>query len=241
MKVVVMKKEGWIEKLIERASQKWFIKPRKDDYPILSVLFFEGKLKQGTIEKGLKKRNMSQAHSTVTSRLSRLVRDGLVLKNSESDGFNYFEISPIGVSVLVAIGEIEPHKMLEFFQDHAEDYYELLIRVQPNLREQLNKCPAFIVHPVTEDLWIFHYIMNKERLKLEVLEYSLHGKEPSEPMQFAMRPLCLNKIEVEGKGICVKQRKPCNLSPQEILFKCDLIKSQMQHEWQRLKVLQETT
>lgn len=227
-----------IERLWKQFREQGKTRLKTSDLYVFEILLEKGKTRQYPLEKALEKSGHGLQHSTVTSKLAKLVSRGCVNRYIESDGFKYYELTPIGLSVLLQRGKITIERAMTYFQDRPKLYYEMLARMQPNLKDRLQKIPPFFVDQVTDDLWIFYYIKNRLDLRRETLEFLLRMRTEEEyesgATSQAIQLLCVNRIEVEGKGVCFKQRQRCPYQPVEILG-CPIIKKQVMKELDRLK------
>jgi DNA-binding PadR family transcriptional regulator len=208
--------------------------PKKTDLPILKVLFEKGNLKQYALEKHIKKHE-AIPHSTVTSKLERLYRDGYINFQKEKDGLKYYEITPLGAAVLVASGEISFQKLVEYFKQRPLDFVSTIAAMQPNLKDNFPKMPAFYVDQLTQDLWMIYYIANRTDLRRETLQYFLDPSQTlSSNLSLQLQVLCAPRVEIEGKGICLKERKECPFRPKEI-SKCNILRKEMESEFKQPK------
>jgi len=53
-------------------------------------------------------------------------------------------------------------------------------------------------------------------------------------LEYQVQPLCVHRIEVEGKEICSKQKKECVCKPREVC-KCTILNQQMLKELEKLE------
>jgi len=205
------------------------LKLKETDLPILKALFVLKKAKQYSLEKTLKEMHAKLSHSTVTGKLERLVKYGLVKAVHETDGFKYFELTPFGLAVLLERGELNFSQALSHIEQNQKEYFETLIALQPNLIDRLAKQPAWFVTQLTSDLWVIYYIANREDLRMQTLRFLLGKPEEliTKPAEFKLQFLCAQKIEVEGKGICLKERKECVYKSKQFAD-CPIIRKQIE-------------
>jgi predicted transcriptional regulator len=222
---------GILNKLRQATDRTGFI--RDDDLPIMEALFKEGKQKQYGLEKILRESGKSVAHSTVAGKLQRLFRYGLVNSTKENNGFTYYELTPLGLSCLVYRQKISFDKAITYLENNQKQYFEYLAKIQPNLIEQLEKQPPWFVTQLTEDLWVIYHIIKRSDLRKQTIKFVLalsRGDEAKpELLDFKLQPLCVHRIEVEGKGMCSKLRKECVYKPREVA-KCKILNEQMLKE-----------
>ena len=212
------------------------LKLKETDLPLLKALFKLKKAKQYSLEKELRQAHTNIPHSTVTGKLERLVRYGLVKAERETNGFTYFSLTPFGLAVLLERGIINFSQALSHFEQNQKEYFETLIALQPNLIDRLAKQPAWFVTQLTPDLWVIYYISNREELRLQTLNFLIGRPEEfvTKPAEFKLQFLCAQKIEVEGKGICLKERKQCVYKSKQLAH-CPIIKRQIENEIEKLK------
>ena len=229
-----------LNRIRQTTNEKEEVKLKENDLDILQVLHRQGKQIKYRIGKQLKKQRCSMPKTTLSNKLERLSKYGVVNTLKETDGLTYYELTPFGLVALIAEGRVRFNQALTYFEDHQKEYFETLARLQPNLKEQLRKNPAFIIDQVTDDLWVFHYLGNRLDLRLEVIDWALHGKKMGRELQFQTIPFCINRIKVEEKTICLKQRKTCPFTLSEIPLKCSIIREQMEKEFKSLIRMQES-
>jgi len=146
----------------------------------------------------------------------------------------YYEITPLGVSSLLLFGRIKFREALEHLSTRPKKYYELLARLQPNLRNYLTRISPIFLDQLTEDLWIIYSVKNRKALR----KYTIAGilgrsdslKDEERSLHYELQLMCVNRAEIEGKTICLKERKACHFVPSEIA-KCDILRRQMETEW----------
>jgi len=226
-----------LNRLFEALQKNTFeLKLKETDLPLLEALFKLKKAKQYTLEKELKQMHAKIPHSTTTDKLKRLVRYGLVKAEHETDGFTYFSLTPFGLAVLLERGRINFYQALSHFEQNQKEYFETLIALQPNLIDRLAKQPAWFVTQLTPDLWVIYYIANREELRRQTLSFLIGKPEEfvTKPAEFKLQFLCAQKIEVEGKGICLKERKQCVYKSKQ-LADCPIIKKQIETEIEKLE------
>jgi len=223
---------GMLDKLLERFSRAGRnIRLNETDVKALQALFRTGKIKQYDLEKNLK----GIAHSTVTSKLQRFIRDGLATSLEESDGLRYYEISPLGIATLIYKGKLQFKEAIQHFRERPLPYYETLVKLQPRLKDILKKQSLYFVDQLTDDLWMIYYVRRRADLRREVMEYLL-GKRPNaseERLSLALQTICTNIAEIEKNLICLRERKICDFS--QNISKCPILKKQMEDELDRLE------
>jgi|YelNatPaOPRAMG01_1025707.scaffolds.fasta_scaffold29153_4 predicted transcriptional regulator len=222
----------------QKALQKntFELKLKETDLPLLEALFRLKKAKQYSLEKELRQRHVKMPHSTVTGKLERLINYGLVKAEREKDGFTYYSLTPFGLAVLLEKGKIDFSQALSHFEQNQKEYFETLVALQPNLIERLAKQPAWFVTQLTQDLWVIYYIANREELRRQTLNFLIGKREEfvTKPAEFKLQFLCSQKIEVEGKGICLKERKQCVFKSNQ-LADCPIIRKQIETEIEKLE------
>ena len=227
-----------LDKMRRAAKSKAGLRLKENDLDVLKVLCIEGRQKQYTLEKSLTKRGKGIAHSTVTGKLKKLSRYGFVNPVKETDGFVYYELTPVGLGLLFYKGRVDINKFITHFEKNQMQYFEALTQLQPNLINRLKKAPLWFVIQLTEDLWVIYYIAERSELRRQTIKFVLakaKGVEP-EPVNlgYEVQPLCVHRIEVEGKGICIKQKENCLYRPTEVA-KCPILKQQMLKELEKLE------
>lgn len=225
-----------LDKLNQATERIDFFKD--DDLRIMEVLFKEGKQKQYGLEKNLLGEfGKAIAHSTVTGKLQRLSRLGLV-SSIETNGFTYYELTPLGLSCLLYKRRIDFDRAITYFENNQKQYFEFLARIQPNLIERLEKQPPWFVTQLTRDLWVIYYIDKRSDLRKFTINFfreRSRGVEPKpELLDFKLQPLCVHRREVEGKAICLKLNKECVHKPREVA-KCEILNEQMLRELERFE------
>ncbi len=208
------------------------------DLDILETLFAKEKQKQYDIEKRLKESGKSIAHSTMTGKIKRLSNSGFVNAEKEEDGHTYYKLSAIGVGFLLQAGKISFSRASTYFMENQMQYLEFLARLHPNLIEQLEKQPPWFPTQLTPDLWAIYTIRERSELQKNSIRYFLAvskgGKPEQHYMDFSMQLLCSNRVEIEGNGICMKEKEGCPYKPGEAA-KCLIIRNQMLEELQKLE------
>lgn len=225
-----------LDKMRRAAESKVGLRLKDNDLDVLEVLCIEGKQKQYTLEKSLRKRGKGIPHSTVTGKLKRLSRYGFVNAVEETDGLMYYELTPVGLGLLLYKGRVDINKFITHFEKNRMQYFEALTQLQPNLIDRLKKAPPWFVIQLTPDLWVIYYIAKRSELRKETIELALAKAKGTEPkpvsLEYQVQPLCVHRIEVEGKGICVKQKEKCLYRPREVA-KCPILKQQMLKELEK--------
>jgi DNA-binding PadR family transcriptional regulator len=211
---------------------------KDDDLDILEVLFRSDKKKQYDIERDLRKRGKPLAHSTVTGKLQRLGKCGFVEGTKEIDGFTYYELTPTGSSLLASKGRVKIEEAISYIEKKPEQYFELLTKFQPNLIERLKGVPPWFVTQLTPDLWAIYSVNNREQVRKFTIESAIAVAKGSEPKEgrinYSVQNLCVQRLEIEGKGVCLKQKTECSYAPSKIA-QCPVLKNQLEKELERLE------
>ena len=219
-----------LERLQKRLDVKEDIELKDDEANILTILHKDRKQKQYRIEKELEKKGLGIAHSTMTGKLEKLSKYGLVTSSrGESDGLTYYELTPLGLGALFAKGKINFVECLTYFQDNQKQYFETLLAIQPNFIKGLEKQPAWFPTQLTSDLWTIHYFVNMPELRTETVKWMLGLSKSYLPdgLDVRVQAYCANRIEVEGKAICLKEKKSCVVSS-ETICQCPILRKQLQ-------------
>lgn len=211
---------------------------KDDDLDILEVLFRSGKQKQSDIERDLTNQRKPRAHSTVTGKLQRLGKCGFVEDTKETDGLTYYELTPTGLSLLTFKGRVKIEKAISYIKNKPEQYFELLTKFQPNLIEQLKGAPPWFVTQLTPDLWAIYSVNNREQVRKFTIESAIAVAGGSEPekgiINWNVQNLCVQRLEIEGKGICLKQKIGCPYAPSK-MAQCPILKEQLQKELEKIE------
>jgi predicted metal-binding protein len=230
--------ESMFEEMVEKLKsgvEARRVLPRENDVDILEELYRKGKQKQYELEKNLTKSGRRIAHSTVTGKLKRICSIGMI-ETSEEDGFTRFGITPLGLSMLLYKSRINFNQILTYIETNPQKTLDALLLFQPHLVERMKNQPPWFPVQLTSDLWAIYLVREREDLRRKTLKYITGSQEELKKtgLNYRLQPVCTNRMEVEGKDICLKQRSPCVYEPLQI-SKCPILGKQMHEELEKLE------
>jgi len=230
--------EKVLRKLREASESQTGVRLKDNELDIMEELFTKGKQNQYKLEKNLRKSGRGISHSTLTGKLKRLGTYGFIIVAKGVKGPNYCELTPLGLSILIFKGRITFSKAMSYVEKNQLQYYELLALFQPNLINWLEKHSAWFVSQLTLDLLVIYHIAKPSELRRQTIKFALAKSKGVEPepvnLGYEVQPLCVQRIEVEGKGICKKQSEVCIYKAREVA-KCPILKQQMLKELEKLE------
>lgn len=203
---------------------------------ILDVLCRGGKQNQYGLERKLKKGGKGIPHSTVTGKLKRLYGYGMVKALEEADGLTRYDIAPFGLVTLLSNGRLSFDQFLTHIETNPKQNLEALLHFQPDLIERMKNQPQWFSVQLTSDLWAIYLVSEREDLRRKTLKYITGSQEELKKtgLNYRLQPVCTNRMEVEGKGICLKQKSQCIYEPFQV-GKCTILNKQMREELEKLE------
>lgn len=227
--------EEMVEKLKSGVETRRVLLKEKD-VDILKELYKKGKQKQYELERNLRISGRSIGHSTVTGKLKRICSIGMIETSEEADGFTRFDITPLGLSMLLYKRRINFNQILTYIETNPQKTLEALLLFQPDLIERMKKQPPWFPVQLTSDLWAIYSVHEREDLRRKTLKYITGSQDELKKtgLGYRLQPVCTSRMEVEGKGICITQRSPCVYEPFQI-SKCPILGKQMHEELEKLE------
>ena len=216
------------DKIFNKFQENSDFEPKEKDVEILTILSKKGKLKQYPLEKEIKK----IPHTTMTGRLTKLEQAGFIKSHKESDGYTYYEITPISLGMLFGRGIINFEQTIRYFENNQLETLETLIHLKPNLIQKLEKQTPCVSFQLTPSLWAIYYLYERTQMRKDIIK----GALTEDFSDFNNRPgtgnivfICANKIDTDKESVCAELRKECQFKGSNVR-KCDLRREQMKTE-----------